>query len=375
MAKQVILAVAGAGKTYHVCREVDPEKKNLLLAFTHENIKNINRELIDAYGNIPNLTSVMTFDSFVYRLFVCPYIPTIARCFSRDYYEARGITLSKPPKKNIKMMDGMYRPNPQYIKDKELEHYFNKKGRVYNEYTSKLVMRAKKGREGLINKASQTLNRFFDQVLIDEFQDFREHDYDLIIALSKSVENILLVGDYYQHSVSAVNNTGKPFVNSKKKSINYNDFVTSLKTSGFVVDETTLVKSLRCPANICDFVREKLGIEIYAKNDNEGEIVWMTSDLETVLDNDNIVKLVFEDSAKYSFRSLNWSYSKGNTYTDICVILTKDLDILSNHDFSSKNLAISTINKLYVALTRTKGNLYIVTNKRFRSVKHKYYEK
>ena len=41
MAKRVILAVAGAGKTYHICHEIDPTKKNLILAYTHENIHNI----------------------------------------------------------------------------------------------------------------------------------------------------------------------------------------------------------------------------------------------------------------------------------------------------------------------------------------------
>ena len=45
MAKRVILAVAGAGKTYHICHTIDPTKRNLILAFTHENIFNIQKEL------------------------------------------------------------------------------------------------------------------------------------------------------------------------------------------------------------------------------------------------------------------------------------------------------------------------------------------
>ena len=52
MAKRVILAVAGAGKTYHICHSIDPNKKNLILGFTHENIHNIMDELIDAYGQV-----------------------------------------------------------------------------------------------------------------------------------------------------------------------------------------------------------------------------------------------------------------------------------------------------------------------------------
>jgi len=374
MAKQVILAVAGAGKTYYISRKIDPAKKNLILAYTHENVKNIHRELIDAHGNIPHLTTVMTFDSFVYRLIICPYIPTIANCFSRSDFEHRGITLAKPPAQKIKKSDGSYRHNPICPKVSELEHYFTRKGQLYNEYATKLIMRSKKGKQTVISRASSAMNRFYDQIMIDEFQDFREDDFDIIVALSKGVDNVLLVGDYFQHSVSAINNTGKPFVKGKPKTtVTYNDFVQSVKAEGFDVDETTLVKTRRCPEKICTFVTSKLGIEICADNNNLGDVIWVAnSDIEKVLENDNIVKLVYENSAKYSFRSQNWSYSKGNTFNDVCLILTKSLDGFDYTTFSPANIAPTTLNKLYVALTRTKGNLYIITEKQIMTVKDKY---
>ena len=43
MGKKVMLAVAGAGKTYHICHAIDKEKRNLILAYTHENIDNIEK--------------------------------------------------------------------------------------------------------------------------------------------------------------------------------------------------------------------------------------------------------------------------------------------------------------------------------------------
>ena len=49
MGKQVILAVAGAGKTYHICHKIDPIKRNLILAYTNENIYNIKKELCHKY--------------------------------------------------------------------------------------------------------------------------------------------------------------------------------------------------------------------------------------------------------------------------------------------------------------------------------------
>ena len=43
MAKKVMLAVAGAGKTYYICHKIDFRKKNLIIAYTHENIHNIKK--------------------------------------------------------------------------------------------------------------------------------------------------------------------------------------------------------------------------------------------------------------------------------------------------------------------------------------------
>ena len=37
MAGKVILAVAGAGKTYKICQMIDMEKKNIIYELTHAN--------------------------------------------------------------------------------------------------------------------------------------------------------------------------------------------------------------------------------------------------------------------------------------------------------------------------------------------------
>lgn len=65
------------------------------------------------------------------------------------------------------------------------------------------MLQVQNNQKTLIQRAAEKLNIFYDYVLIDEFQDFREYDYELIISLSKVLSNVLLVGDYFQHSVSA----------------------------------------------------------------------------------------------------------------------------------------------------------------------------
>ena len=369
MAKQVILAVAGAGKTYHICHMIDRNKKNLILAFTHENIHNIMNELIHAHGSIPELTSVMTFDSFVYRYLILPYEPTIRAFFGSSEFTSKGITTIDPPKQRILGRNGRMIANPHYHSKNDFEHYVNKKDLYYCATLSELVMQVKIDGISLIKRAAIAINMFFDRVLIDEFQDFREYDYDLIIAMAKQIDNIVLVGDYYQHSVSATNNTGRPF-QKNKDAVKYDTFLREIERQGFSIDESSLTGSRRCPKNICDFVRNKLGVNIVSNNQNTGDVVWVDEkNIEEIIQNSTIVKLVYSNSKKYPFRAINWSYAKGDTYSQTCVILTDELEKMEAEAFSISTIKPVTKNKLYVALTRSTGNLYLLKASLFKRYK------
>lgn len=375
MAKRVILAVAGAGKTYHICHTLQSEKKNLILAYTHENIHNIKRELIDAYGKIPELTNVMTFDSFIYRYLVCPYEPTILQHFGREGFKRKGITTQAPPLKQtiVKTKDGSKKAiaNPRYFSKDKLEHYISPGGYYYCATLSEIILQVKKGKFSLIKEVAAALNMFYDQIMIDEFQDFREYDFDLITGLAKHLDNILLVGDYFQHSVSAINNSGKPF-KSKGKDVSYSDFISLLKKLHFEVDETTLQTSRRCSQKVCNYVQKKLAINISSGTDQCGEVIWVKDNIEEVLENDAITKLVYNNAVKYAFAAVNWSYSKGDTMDNVCVILTDDFDSMDNADFSCGSLSSSTVNKLYVAMTRTRGDLYLLKGTDFKKIRTNY---
>lgn len=366
-----MLAVAGAGKTYHICHTIQPDKKNLILAYTHSNIRNIKRELVEAFGAVPELTRVMTFDSFVYRFLIRPYEPTILNHFHQSVFSSTGVTLSDPPAQRIKTKNGKVIPNPRYITQDKFEHYINKYNQYYCSLMTKLLFQVKQGKTSLIEKAATTLNCFYDQIMIDEFQDFREYDYEFIVKLAKYIDNISLVGDYYQHSVSAVNNSGKPF---KKGSgyVDYDEFKELLLSQRFEVDDILLRSSRRCCQDVCSYVKDKLMIDIESSNVANGKVVWIEDELPSILDNDRIPKLVFNDANSYTFHAINWSYSKGDTMEDVCVILTDKLDSIDKDDFSRHDISPITLNKLYVAMTRTKGNLYLVKSKAFKTVKHRY---
>ena len=376
MGKRLILAVAGAGKTYTICHNIDPDKKNLVLAFTRENIKNICSELADCCSDhVPENTSVMTFHSFLHRMLIRPYEMTIFRSFNAPWYRTHGVDVRKPPKQSEKIEGRGYRPNPLYHKVDTIQHYLNSRGEYYCSLMSALLMRLKpksKKKENPLQYILESACQFYDAIYVDEFQDFREVDYLLLMELAATAKDITLVGDYYQHSVYGDANSGKPFSPKKNKWYSYSEFITMMQENGFEVDTESLKKSRRCSEVVCAFVRDKLGIDIMGTK-HPGEIISLDSCdvaqdfIEDILKNDVIPKLVFSEANKHSGRYINWSYSKGDTYDDVCVILTKDTSSICDPDWTCTIKEI-TKNKLYVALTRARHHVYLLSSERFKRI-------
>ena len=293
-----------------------------LKKFEHFNIefdKNINIIIGENENHDETIenTYVYTFDSFKYNFFIRPYEPIIAKHFGITTFESKGISLVTPPprfKNNF--------PNPDYKDSSLFEHYVIK-DKYYCDNLSELILKVKKkGEYNLFDIAMKNINNFFEYIYIDEFQDFRQHDYELMEKVIKKSKNIVLVGDYFQHSVNARNNTGKPFKVGNSK--------------------------------------ETKRIITFLEDINE---------IKKVIENNDIIKLVESDSKIYSFNCINWGYSKGDTYNDICVILTDRFKNLKKE----KNIEYTSIvNKIYVALTRTKGNLYIIEKEKFDDIKYNY---
>ncbi len=374
MGKKIILAVAGAGKTYYICHNIDPNKKNLILAFTHENIKNIRKELCDCFhGHIPDNTSVMTFHAFLFRILIRPYEPSIFSKFDTPLIKTNGVYMGEVPKQSILCKNGKYRPNPKYYKVESINHFLNEGKQYYCPLMSDLLMRLKPKNKKEFNRLGyilKSINIFYDSVYIDEFQDFREQDYSLLMEMANAANDVILVGDYYQHSVTAQSNTGIPF-KKNKKSIAYAEFIRNMQSQGFQVDTSTLKLSRRCSDKVCDFVRRKLEINING-NHETGEVIVLNSQYEKdktrikeLLKDDTVTKLVYNNSNKYSGNYINWSYSKGDTFENICVILTDSTSSITEEKWKC-DLTGSTKNKLYVALTRARNNVYLISNHDFK---------
>lgn len=366
MDKKLVMAVAGSGKTYLICNSIDPEKRNLILAFTHENIKNIHHKLSKCFGSIPENTIVSTFHGFLFRDCIQPYHRLICGLYGEQTFNCEGVMFLSPPKP----MDGN-KYNVLYVKDNSLKHYIPRR-KYYCSLMAKLIL---KNSDILLPTVLNRMNKFYDAIFIDEYQDYRDKEYELLSAIIQGFNgDVLLVGDYYQHSVSGDNNTGKPFGTTKRPKT-YQEYKNIIKSIGVTIDETALSKSRRCSKPVCDFVKSKMGIEIESFDDHAGEIVQISkaAEAERVLCDNSICKLLLRDSSKYLFRCFNWSYSKGDTYEKTCVILTEDTSNLMETGFMYDRIAPTTINKLYVALTRSRTSVYVMPKPVFDQVKDKYY--
>lgn len=369
MAAKVILAVAGSGKTYALSRCIPRGKKALIIAFTHQNVRNIVAELAKSWKErfdapVPETVQVMTFDSFVYRYLVSPYIKTIADHFKVESNSFGDVSLKDPPVVT-RISYGRSFTSPKYNK-KKLLHYIDATGNFYVSKLTELVLYIGTGKESLVAKCAANLDKFWDLICVDEFQDFREHDYDLIKELMVRCKDMILVGDYYQHSVSAKGNTGRPY-EKQGKAVSYSDFIDSLRNKKIDVDTTSLSASRRCPRRVCEFVNKVMGIPIKSASDREGCVSVVTeANVDEIMADDAIVKLHYDGGRNKPYRANNWSYSKGDTYKNACVILTKSTDSFARGERPEKMSEIVR-NKLYVALTRATDNLYLMTPEIYKS--------
>lgn len=375
MGKKLILAVAGAGKTYHICHNIDDSKRNLILAFTNRNINNIEKELIDANVKVENV-KVFTFHKFIYNFFLRPFEVSIGELYSLKL-KSKGLIFDEAEKPIRE--DGKF--NWKY-KGKDFVSHFLKNDRYFSSNISELVLFLN-DKTDVFNKAIKNINYFFDNIYIDEFQDFREDNYKLLELIIKNCNNITLVGDYFQHSVSGVVKFGVPFQKRIKNKdtgkfekyyISYDDFKQKTEKIGITIDDISLSKSRRCSNDVCEYVQKKLKINIQSQKINQGCVTFVNTieQLREILEDDNIKKLVYNTPYKYNFNADSWGYCKGDTYNGVCVILTNNFKDINNDKFNISGISQQTLNMLYVAFTRTSGNLYIVSDVLFKKIAKDY---
>lgn len=92
MDKRVIFAVAGSGKTTHIVKSLDADKRSLILTYTRGNYQNLKKKIIEKFhGKWPENITLMTYFEFLYSFCYKPFLA--------DKIKAKGIVY-EPNSKN-----------------------------------------------------------------------------------------------------------------------------------------------------------------------------------------------------------------------------------------------------------------------------------
>ena len=335
MYKTLILAVAGAGKTTEIINNIKKDDKTLIITYTENNYNILKNNIIKKFKGIPDNIKIYTYFTFLYRF-----------CFL-------------PLKKGFKVKGLDFNSNPnKYIKAKDINYYYNRVSKkMYHNRLAKICS------DYFIDDIIKRIEKYFNYIYIDEIQDFASHDFNLLLNLIKTNCNILLVGDFYQHTFDTSRDGN---VNSNLYN-DYDNYINKIKNSdsNIKVDTVNFLKSKRCSKQVCEFITEYLKIKIESYNNHDSIIREIDDEntIEKIANDDNIVKLFYQNSKKYDMKNKdNWGNSKGNTYINTCVVLNKNsYEKYKKHKLNE--LPSSTKNKLYVALSRATNDVYIINEK------------
>lgn len=337
MDKTVIFAVAGSGKTTRIVDEIDTHRRFLILTYTEQNLLNLRRKIIAKYGCLPPNVSVMMYFTFLYSFCIRPIAGLKVK--------TRGINFDDdPPRGRFKQTQ------PQY--------YFDASGRLFGGRAAKWL-----SSDDYLHEVLARLERFFDVVCVDEVQDFAGNDFNLLLHLAKAKVGMLMVGDFRQHTYDTSRD------GSTRGSL-YDDFdryIRYFRDAGITVDLDTLAKSRRCSPAVCSFITERLGIPMQTSLTHSAEIVLVDNQdhANALRARPDVVKLFYKEHYKYACHSQNWGASKGEDhYDEICVVLNKTT-LQRYQKGELHKLAPSTLNKLYVALSRSRGNVYLIPHSYF----------
>ncbi len=340
MVKKLILSVAGSGKTQLIINTIDETERILIITYTDENYSNLRKRIIQKFSYFPKNIKLYTYFSFLYNFCCLPYL----KC----NYEFQGICFK-------------YRQHTM-TSHTDINNYINTNGQLYHNQIALLILKF------VLPEVKNRINKYFNQIFIDEIQDFASYDFDLILEIAKLDKQIYFVGDFYQHTFDT-SRTG-----SKRKSLhkNLSKYKQEFESICMNIDSKTLEKSWRCSPSICQYISNHLDINILSNRKDMTNIT-ILNNIKTdkskaikIFNNDSIVKLFYRDSFKYPCYANNWGNCKGiNDYHDVCIVISTTLF----NSMTQNKLKDISKNKLYVAISRTNNDLYIVNENFYKEFK------
>lgn len=330
MDKKVIFAVAGSGKTTYIIEKLTLEKRSLVITYTINNLNNLRVGIINKFGYFPDNIKLMSYFTFIYT--IC-YRPLLS-----FKYNTNGITFERNPN--------------QFARQTDYSYFFDVHGRIYSNRIAKFLEIQR-----VLSDVNIRIYKYFDNLFIDEVQDIAGHDFNFISSIARTNIEMTFVGDFYQHTFDT-SRDGNVNVNLHD---DYSNYKTYFENMGLSVDVDSLNKSFRCSPTICDFITKNIGIEIHSNRSDDTRIQTIDSQekVDEIYHDGSIIKLFYREHYKYGCNSRNWGESKGeNRYGDVCVVLNRET--LRKFPNKLNELNLKTRNKLYVACSRARNDLYFI---------------
>lgn len=330
-----MLSVAGSGKSTFIVDRLNLKQRFLLITYTENNVVHLRKKIINKFGYEPKNIKLLSYFQFLIRECYRPFL--------KDKFPSSGIYWKMPK---------------EYTRTFSRENilYYRTKGGLM--YHNRIAMLCEKN---CLIDIRERIERFYDCFMFDEIQDLGGHDFNLILSILPQNKDVLFVGDFFQHTftTSSDGNTNRSLYDNLGK------YLQKWKKTGLIIDDSTLIKSYRCSPTICEFITLNfaMNMESHRRDSVSIEFVDKEEKANELYADDAILKLFYQDARKYHCFALNWGESKGmDDFVDVCIILNAT-SLKAYQAGRLSALSPSTRNKLYVACTRAKGNLFFVPHK------------
>ena len=358
MNNKLIIAAAGSGKTTFLVEEALKQKegKVLITTYTQANEAEIRKKIIEKNKCIPENVTVQTWFSFLLQHGVRPFQGVL---FEKKIKGLILVNSQSGLKGYTKFKQPIY-----FGEEKEFEkHYFSNALKIYSDKLSKFVFRCNEKSNGNV---IDRISRIYSHIFIDEVQDLAGYDLALIKLFLNSSTQTILVGDPRQ--VTYLTHNERKYAKYAYGKIK--EFIEEeCKKSFCQIDDTSKNENFRSNKSICDLSNKlfpRFQATTSGNNDtteHSGVFFIKEQDVENYLQ--KFQPLQLRDSKRTNvndnYRVMNFGESKGLSFDRVLIYPTNPfLDWLKDNN---TELAETSRSKLYVAITRARHSVAIISNK------------
>lgn len=354
---QLIIAAAGAGKTYTLVTNALLKKPERIMftTYTDNNTDEIRRIFYHEYNCVPGHVTIKPWFTMLLEHFVRPY----QGCLTEERVAGVNLVNTRSGRK-FKTTK-----HPTYWSEGDIEkHYFDSRHNIYTDKISKFAFRCNEKTKGAVIKRFVSI---FDSIYIDEAQDLAGYDLEIIKLLLNSNIEVKLVGDPRQVAYT----THVESKNHKYYGSNFADYF-RLECKAKVIDvrDDLLSSSRRCIKEICVYA-DKLFPDFHPTSsdnhdltDHDGVFFIRSEDVQSYLKSYDPMQLRWDNRVvvDVDHRVLSFGKSKGKSFDRVLIYPTEDMVkwIINN----SNPLRGEARSKFYIGITRARHSVGIVIKQR-----------